>query len=452
MGKAEKRRYVWRGYTLKRIWIFSQDAMTLKRGTLTRHYTFAQKLIEIGYDVTIFAASFVHNTNMNEIENHSLFYEKNEDGVPFVYVRTASFHKNNVARVRNMLDYYFHLKRTVKHFPKPDVIYASSPQFLTMLAGVQIANRLKVPCITEVRDLWPESLVEYGGMSRKNLAIRCMYRLERYCYIHSDSIIFTMEGMYDYVAEQGWGNRIPKSKCAYINNGVNLEQYRSNALDYEFPDAQLNDPDTFKVIYCGSIRTANHVGALVECADVLKSKGLARKIQFLIFGDGTERRRLEEEAVKRGLDNICFKGFIEKKYIPYILSKGDLNVLNYKVAGTQKYGNSSNKLFEYLASGHPVLANIEEGNYPIISKYQCGIVLRDKSVTAYADAVESFAMMNAEEYDRYCENALKTVQMFDFDVLTKKLVDVIEHCGQELSTITDDAVEEKEAVQSAMIQ
>ena len=155
-----------------------------------------------------------------------------------------------------------------------------------------------------------------------------MYRLERYCYIHSDSIIFTMEGMYDYVAEQGWGNRIPKSKCAYINNGVNLEQYRSNALDYEFPDAQLNDPDTFKVIYCGSIRTANHVGALVECADVLKSKGLARKIQFLIFGDGTERRRLEEEAVKRGLDNICFKGFVEKKYIPYILSKGDLNVLN----------------------------------------------------------------------------------------------------------------------------
>lgn len=118
-----------------------------------------------------------------------------------------------------------------------------------MLAGVQIANRLKVPCITEVRDLWPESLVEYGGMSRKNMVIRCMYRLERYCYIHSDSIIFTMEGMYDYVAEQGWGNRIPKSKCAYINNGVNLEQYRSNALDYEFPDAQLNDPDTFKVIY-----------------------------------------------------------------------------------------------------------------------------------------------------------------------------------------------------------
>ena len=126
--------------------------------------------------------------------------------------------------------------------------------------------------------------------------------------------------------------------------------------------------------------------------------------------------------------------------------------MNYKVAGTQKYGNSSNKLFEYLASGHPVLANIEEGNYPIISKYQCGIVLRDKSVTAYADAVESFAMMNAEEYDRYCENALKTVQMFDFDVLTKMLVDVIEHCGQELSTMTDDAVEEKEAVQSTMIQ
>ena len=54
---------------------------------------------------------------------------------------------------------------------------------------------------------------------------------------------------------------------------------------------------------------------------------------------------------KENLKNVKFKGKVEKKYIPYILSKSNLNILNYKQADTWKYGGSQNKQFEYLASG-----------------------------------------------------------------------------------------------------
>ncbi|EKC51524.1 glycosyltransferase, partial [human gut metagenome] len=96
------------------------------------------------------------------------------------------------------------------------------------------------------------------------------------------------------------------------------------------------------------------------------------EIEFLIFGDGSDKKRLEEYCFKNDISNVKFKGKVDKKFVPYILSKGDLSLLNYKQCKIDRFGTSQNKLFEYLASGRPVIANVHMG-YDIIEKYQCGI-------------------------------------------------------------------------------
>jgi hypothetical protein len=45
---------------------------------------------------------------------------------------------------------------------RPDVIIASSVHPLTMVAGIRIAKRMKIPCICEIRDLWPEAIFQFG--------------------------------------------------------------------------------------------------------------------------------------------------------------------------------------------------------------------------------------------------------------------------------------------------
>ncbi len=80
-------------------------------------------------------------------------------------------------------------------------------------------------------------------------------------------------------------------------------------------------------------------------------------------------RRVENE----NLDNVKMKGFVNKKYIPYILSKSSVNILNYsQTQYNWSRGNSSNKLFEYMASGKPMISTVKMG-YSIIEKYKCGI-------------------------------------------------------------------------------
>ena len=78
----------------------------------------------------------------------------------FVFVRGRTYEGNGKQRVLNMVDFFRNVKRAARAYAKtwgkPDVIYASSVHPLTLVAGLQMAKHFGVPCVCEVRDLWPE--------------------------------------------------------------------------------------------------------------------------------------------------------------------------------------------------------------------------------------------------------------------------------------------------------
>jgi glycosyltransferase involved in cell wall biosynthesis len=110
--------------------------------------------------------------------------------------------------------------------------------------------------------------------------------------------------------------------------------------------------------------------------------------------------------------------------VPYVLSKADCNVLNYKPAGTWKYGGSQNKLFEYLASGKPIISNIHIG-YSLIERYSCGIVADSDNAEAYAQAILKIYNLTKLEYEKMCNNAKAVACMYDYKILTDKLINII---------------------------
>ena len=92
-----------------------------------------------------------------------------------------------------------------------------------------------------------------------------------------------------------------------------------------------------------------------------------------------------------------FKGFVDKKYIPYILSKSNLNIIHFEQSSIKKYGVSLNKMFEYFASGKPVVSDCESG-YDLIKKYHCGIVVDNASAEQLAEAIVQISNMTNEKY------------------------------------------------------
>jgi glycosyltransferase involved in cell wall biosynthesis len=409
----------------KTIWILNHHATDMAFQHGGRHYYFAQYLIERGYKTIIFCASSLHEENKQAVDlKGNLSIEQSVDGIPFVFVKTRSYTGNGIKRVLSMFDYYFHVKKAVKKYDAPDVIIGSSVHPLACVAAINLSKRYQCKNIVEIRDLWPESIVEFMKISRNNPVIKFLFQLEKWMYRKADQLIFTMEGGYQYITDKHWENEITSTKVSYINNGVDLSDFIKSQEKSRCSNHLLDDSSLFKVLYTGSIRSGNGLNLLIDAAKILMGK--QPSVHFLLFGDGTDRQQLEKRCEEEKISNVHFLGNVEKSMIPSILSQGDCNVLNYQNAGTWKYGGSQNKLFEYLASGKPIISNIKI-EYSLIERYQCGIIASVDNAEAYAEAIsDMFEMKGTTNYTIMCENARMVAKVYNYPELTKKLISVIE--------------------------
>ena len=410
------------------IWILNHYASGMYFDHGGRHYNFAKYLRRAGYAPVIFGANSKHGKSERFLETDALWKEciAEEIDTPFVFVRARTYTGNGRQRVLNMIDFYRNVKKAAKEYAaqhgKPDVIYASSVHPLTLVAGLQLAKQFGVKCICEVRDLWPESIVAYSSrFTKNNLLINLLYRGEKWIYKKADAVVFTMEGAYDYIVEQGWDKEIPRSKVHYINNGVDLEVFDYNREHFCINDPELDNPDNFKIVYTGAIRRVNHLGLLLDAAKCVADK----RIKLLVWGDGDELDALEQRVRDEHIENVVFKGRIEKKYIPSVVSRSDLNVVHWEMSSLLKYGESYNKLFEYMAAGRPIFSTICPG-YSILKKCNCGWDTEGYSPRELADGIASMAALPPEELMRIGGNARKGAKEYDFAVLTQALIRVIE--------------------------
>ncbi len=410
------------------IWLINHYAVPPKYYPLARQTYFAKYLMAMGHTVTIFAASSVHNSDVNLITDGRKWREETVDGVHYVYIKCCDYQGSGLKRIYNICEFAWKLPGVCRQFPKPDAIVATSMPPTSCAMGVHMGRKWGCKTVAEIADLWPESIVAFGIAGPRNPAVVALRWLEKWIYKKANAVVFTMEGAYDYIVEQGWEKEIPRSKVHYINNGVDLEQFDYNKEHFRVEDPDLDDPSTFKAIYTGSVRPANNPDLLIDCAKYLLPYP---DIRLLIYGGGENLDTLRQTCETQGLTNCIFEGPVPKKNIPYILSKSDLNLLNYdlKSVGIFKYGSSQNKLFDYMASGQPILSNVSIA-HSLIRKYHCG---RDDTLPdaeTYAKAVLAIYLMDEEQRRLMGANARRAAEDYDFKRLTDKLIAVIESIAE----------------------
>ncbi len=415
----------------KNIWILNHYAGCMLFDKGGRHYWLAKYLKRLGYDPVVFACNEMHNFDNQFVKSNTLWTMKvaEEIDTPFVFVRSSSYKKNGIDRIINMFGFYRNVQKAVKQYAKehckPDVILASSVHPLTLLAGQKLAKHFGVKCICEVRDLWPESLVAYGHLKRNSIIAKILYAFEKKLYVKADQVIMTWPGGYDYITEKGWETDIPEEKVTHISNGVDLEEFRKNIESHPYSDSEIENPGIKKIVYTGSVRKVNNLAMIVEAAEILNKRNL-KGYKFLVYGDGTEREKLSGYVERENLTNIVFMGRVRKENVPAVLDKAYVTVLHNSSTGLDKYGQSQNKFFEYLAAGKPILMTYSVG-HSICKENACGFEIENQSAESIADAIEMIVNLSDEEYRQYSLNAAQTAEKYDFRYLTQKLADVIEN-------------------------
>jgi hypothetical protein len=132
----------------------------------TRHHEIARRLVRRGLDVALIASEFDHATRVQTATGRRPFTVEALDGVKLVRVRSlTSYRGNDIARMFNMAEFALRVRWLGQSdfrgaLARADVIVGSSPHLLAASAAEWLSRRMRARFVFEVRDLWPESLVE----------------------------------------------------------------------------------------------------------------------------------------------------------------------------------------------------------------------------------------------------------------------------------------------------
>lgn len=410
----------------KNIWLVNFHAKPPEYEGYLKTIKFAQYLEALGYNATIFSSSNIHNSNIDISDNKKAnYFEKEYNGIKFIHLKTIKYGKSSVLRILSMIHFSILLFLIRKKFQKPDTIVHTA--YIPFDNLVYFTTKsLKAKYIVDILDLWPQSFVDLGLIKKNNPFLPLAYFAEKWLYSKAHKVIFCMKGGKDYIIERKWHtskkHKIRLENILHIDNGVDLDDFNINAKINHLADEDLNNTSYKKIIYIGSIRHANNLKSLIDAASILKDE---KSIKFLIYGNGNDREELIQFIKENNIDNVVFKDkWVDPKYVPYIISQSDVNILNYR-NGFGLYGGSQSKLFQYLACGKPICSNIKV-KYCIIEQNKLGVSENFNEPKEYADAILSLVSLSAYELSQIKYRSLEIVKNYDYKILTEKLVEAIE--------------------------
>lgn len=323
-----------------------------ERGAVRRLFEFARFFVRQGHEVSVLTAIPNYPDGIVPPKYRGrLFYSEELDGVK-VY-RSWVLPASNKYPGRRMIGFIiFTITGLINSFrikSKFDLVLASTPPVNTPVMGWLISKLRRAQFVIEIRDLQPESSEDFGNLNR-SLFTRGLKKMMHSLYRRADRIVAATDGIGTYVKQLG----IPADKVATIKSGYGDEFVTAghNGIRKKF-----GWEDKFVILYSGTLGWAHSLETVIEAARQLTDQ---QDVLFVFVGDGEKRLALEGMVRDYGLRNVRFTGAQPLETIPYFLKTSDVLVESLKdVPITQ--GTFPAKLFEYMASGRPILFGAEDG-------------------------------------------------------------------------------------------
>jgi len=304
------------------------------------------------------------------------------------------------------------LPSTTHGLPRPDVVIGSSVHPFAAVAGRLLARRFRVPFIFEVRDLWPQTLVDMGRLSPNSFSVRLMRWMERWLYRRADRIVVLLPLAADYIVPLG----IPMERIVYVPNGVEPGS----------PPPDATPRETFDLMYFGAHGQANGLDNIVRAMKFVSDKDGSRHIRLRMIGDGPMKASLVATARELGLQNVVFEPPVPKSAIPDIAATADAFIFNLMDVPVFRYGISSNKLFDFLAASRPIIFCCTSGNNPVADA-SAGITVAPNDPEALSRAIMTMAATPIEERSRMGRSGRSYVEAnHSFGSLARRLSAVLD--------------------------
>lgn len=292
-----------------------------------------------------------------------------EKGVKVIRLRPWIIPRANLL-LRLLAETYFVLQTLAHSFwQKSDVILASSP-YMFLGPGGLLASRLqRCKFVWDVRDLtW---LYPKAAGKKTYGTDKVLEQLMRFTASRSDGLSTATEGLLSYFVK-----RPPASEV--IPNGVSEQLLTTlEPLTHKrvLKESKVN------VLYAGLIGYTQQLSTYIQTAKLLPSTC------FTLAGDGPEKTSLEELAKSQQVANVKFTGHLSFESL--VREYANADVLFAQLGGDPIYRWAQpSKLWEYMATGKPVIYAGEGEVVDIIQQHNLALIVAPENPQALAEAIQ----------------------------------------------------------------
>jgi glycosyltransferase involved in cell wall biosynthesis len=353
----------------------------------TRHFELARGAVERGHEFTVIGSEVSYLTGQSTSATSLSETDSTIEGVRVVRAFTPpTFGGSFTGRLFSFIGFGVSSMIKACRVGKVDVVIGTSPPIFQAVSAWLVSAMRRRPFLLEVRDLWPEFVIDMGLLKNWFL-IRASRGLERFLYARADHILVNSPAYVDYLTKKG----IEPDKITLLPNGVDPTMFDPSS-DGNGVRASLKLDHKFVIVYAGAIGPANDLDLLLAAAEQLEPDS---RICFLIVGDGKERKRLQTAANARKLANILFAGAQPKREMRRFLASADacVAVLQNIPMFRMTYPN---KVFDYMAAGRPVVLAIDGVIREVVEMAGAGIYIEPGDAKSLADAIRFLACHESE--------------------------------------------------------
>ncbi|WP_129645424.1 glycosyltransferase family 4 protein [Peristeroidobacter agariperforans] len=362
----------------------------------------AQTLAARGHRVTWWTSTVNHFTKE--------YFTQSNESLPIApdlelqFLHGDLYRKNiSFARFRNHRQIAEAFRGLARERPTPDLVLCSFPTIELSYEAVSYCRERSVPVLLDIRDLWPDEIearVPRPFIPLLRVVFGAMYRQTREALRGASGLVAISE---HYLAwGLGWAERQRSPADAVFTHayppppppaadGENVRILQQLGVD---PDKRIA---CFIGTFVGSIDLATVVNAAKLLAD-------RTDLQFVLAGSGEQEASLR--ALAQGADNIVFTSWVNQQQLAAIASRAWVGLGAYKKGALMSL---TNKIFEYMAYGLPVVLSLPGEAQRLIEQARCGVFYEPGSAESLARQLRQLLDSPAGR-DELASNAARTFQ------------------------------------------
>ena len=284
--------------------------------------------------------------------------------------------------------------------------------------GALAARALKVPLVLEVN----APVVDYRGspkqMLDRALLIEPMRRWREWQCAAARLIVTPRISIVPA--------SIPRDRLLEVEWGADTTEFRPGAPG-TLPFTRR--PGETMAVFAGAFRRWHGAAHLVEAIRTLRAKGRS-DIAAAMIGDGPELEPVRRAAAT--VDGIQFVGALAHEHMPSCLAGADIGVAPFDVSAhaplALDFYWSPLKIFEYMASGLPVVAPAIPRLQDIVTSGREGVLYDASDPRGLAAALEELADDPRRRHAIGAAARERAVREFGWDVHCRKLDEALRQC------------------------